>query len=82
MQQIRENKTTQFDSMAKEYQHANDTIVKNFLSEDRWRKWHEELNVPLTKTRDEFLQLNAQERRAYLQQTLNTRFSRARKLRS
>jgi hypothetical protein len=82
MQQIRENKTTQFDIMAEKYRKANDTIVEDFLSEERWSKWHADLNVPLTKTRDEFLQLNAQERRAYLQQTLNTRFSLLRKLRS
>jgi hypothetical protein len=82
MQHIRENKTTQFDTMAEEYRQTNDTIVEGFLSEGRWSKWHADLNVPLTKTRDEFLKLNAQGRRAYLQQTLNTRFSQLRKLRS
>ena len=82
MQHIRENKTTQFDTMAEEYRQTNDTIVEGFLSEGRWSKWHADLNVPLTKTRDEFLKLDAQGRREYLQQTLNSRFSRLRKLRT
>jgi hypothetical protein len=82
MQHIRKNKTTQFDTMAEEYRQTNDTIVEGFLSKERWSKWHADLNVPLTKTRDEFLKLDAQGRRAYLQQTLNSRFSRLRKLRT
>ena len=82
MQKIEENDTKNLPNLAQEYQKANTKIVDEFLSDERWKSWHIQLDVPLSLPRDEFLQLNAQERLAYLQRTLNARSSPLRKLKT